>query len=425
MAEEAGIPPFRSFRWILPPREVAGVAASQAFRLLVLVWVGRLVSIRLGMEGVLALGVLQNLLSLGLSLPSQALSIPIQQSVAAAGAGGAEDRGAQGFLLGQMFAVLSSGAMMVLISSGTIWIPRGLPGAVWLLPVGICLLAAGSNIQSIAVGRGKQLRASQLVAILSPLQALWLLGWVGRGRAGLVPGVLLFGLVAFPATALWLGMPRLFPLRRHLEHLRSWGPILAMGALTTVLGPTAQIVLRQIVLRGGLEAGANWQAAIRLSDILFGTWALAFSSWALPRLASRSKDPRIGSLSFVGAGVLGVGVLAASPLILSLAYAHRFQGASGILRLQAVAEIARAFALPWALRLMARRAVAAYSAVEIAMTAFQLGLAAWLVPRWGPMGAPAAVLVESLSSALVLWILARRSDTAEGASDGIGPRPGA
>jgi O-antigen/teichoic acid export membrane protein len=375
------------------------------------------------MEGVLALGVLQNLLSLGLSLPSQALAIPILQSVAATGTG-AEDRGAQGFLLGQMFAILSAGAMMVLVASGAIWIPRGLPGAVWLLPVGICLLAAGSNLQAIAIGKGKQLRASQLVAILSPLQALWLLGWVGRGRAGLVPGVLLFGLVAFPATAVWLGIPRLFPLRRHWEHLPSWGPILAMGALTTVLGPTAQIVLRQIVLGGGLEAGANWQAAIRLSDILFGTWALAFSSWALPRLAARSKDPRIGSLSFLGAGLLAGMVLAVSPQILSLAYAHRFQGASGVLRLQAVAEIARALALPWALRLMARKAVAAYSAVEIGMTAFQLALAWWFVPRWGPLGAPAAVLVESIVSAALLRFVAKRLEAVEGAADLTGPVPG-
>ena len=420
MAEGTGVHLHRSVRRILPPREVVGVAASQAFRLLVLVWVGRLVSGRLGMEGVLALGVLQNLLTLGLSLPSQAFAIPIQQSVAAGGTG-AEDRGAQGFLLGQAFAILSSVAMMVLVSSGAIWIPSGLPGAVWVLPIGICLLAAGSNLQAIAIGKGNQVRTSQLVAFLSPLQALWLLGWVGRGRVGLVPGVMLFGLVAFPATALWLGIPRLFPLRRHLPHLRSWGPLLAMGALTTVLGPSAQIVLRQIVLGGSLEAGANWQAAIRLSDILFGTWALAFGSWALPRLAARSKDPRIGSLSFLGAGLLAGGVLVAAPQLLSLAYADRCQGASGVLRLQAVAEIARAFALPWALRLVARRAVAAYSAVEIGMTAFQLGLAWWLVPRWGPLGAPAAVLVESILSAALLRNLAKRLEAKEGSSLPIEP----
>jgi PST family polysaccharide transporter len=197
-----------------------------------------------------------------------------------------------------------------------------------------------------------------------------------------------------------------------------------MGALTTVLGPTAQIVLRQIVLGGGLEAGANWQAAIRLSDILFGTWALAFSSWALPRLAARSKDPRIGSLSFLGAGLLAGMVLAVSPQILSLAYAHRFQGASGVLRLQAVAEVARALALPWALRLMARKAVAAYSAVEIGMTAFQLALAWWFVPRWGPLGAPAAVLVESIVSAALLRFVAKRLEAVEGAADLTGPVPG-
>jgi PST family polysaccharide transporter len=114
-------------------------------------------------------------------------------------------------------------------------------------------------------------------------------------------------------------------------------------------------------------------------------------------------------------------VLVAAPQLLSLAYADRFQGASGVLRLQAVAEIARAFALPWALRLVARRAVAAYSAVEIGMTAFQLGLAWWLVPRWGPLGAPAAVLVESILSAALLRNLAKRLEAKEGSSLPIEP----
>jgi hypothetical protein len=403
-----------SIRRILPPREVAGVAASQAFRLLVLVWVGRLVSVRLGMEGVLALGVLQNLLTLGLSLPSQALQMPIQQAVAAAGTDG-EGRGAEGFLLGQVLAILSAAAMMVLVASKQVWLPEGLPGALWLLPVGICLLSGVSNLQAIAVGRGNQVRTSQLVAILSPLQALWLLGWVGRGRAGLVPGVLLFGLVALPATALWLGFPRLRPLRRRMAKFRSWVPLLAMGAMSTLLGPIAQIVLRQLVLGGGLQAGANWQAAIRLSDILFGTWAIAFVAWALPRLAARSKDPRIGTLSFLGASILGVVVLLAAPRLLSLAYAHRFQEAAGVLRLQALAEMARAFALPWALRLMARRAVFAYASMEVGMTVIQLGLAWWFVPRWGQLGAPAAVLVESIVTAALFRLLVLRME----ASDGI------
>lgn len=386
-------------RRMLPPRDIAGVAAAQGFRLLILVWVGRYVSQHLGADGILAMGVLQNLLVLGISLPAMALQMPIQQAVASAEDG--EARGAEGLLLGQALALVSSAAVMVLVASGKIWLPSGLPGVLWVLPVGICCTAAASDLQAWTIGRKLLGRTNVLAAFLSPLQALWLLGWLVLGRAGLVPGVLLFGLVALPATAFWLGIPRLRPLGGKLANLRFWWPLLAMGSLTTVLGPSAQIILRQLVLGEGIQAGADWQAAIRLSDILFGTWSMAFSAWALPRLASRSKESNRDSLSMGGAAAMASAVLLSAPLLLSLAYAHRFQGATGILRLQALAEVSRAFGLPWTLRLMSRRAVRSFLVLELGATAFQIGLAWLLIPRVGVLGAPMSVLLESIATALV------------------------
>src|ERR1035437_1530499 len=134
-------------RRLLPPREIVGVAASQGFRLLILVWVGRTVSQQLGADGILAMGVLQNLLVLGISLPAMALQMPIQQAVADAGPDG-EARGAEGMLLGQILALLSSAAVMVLVASGKILLPAALPGVLWVLPVGISCPAAASDLQS-------------------------------------------------------------------------------------------------------------------------------------------------------------------------------------------------------------------------------------------------------------------------------------
>lgn len=400
------------FRHILPPRTLAGSVASQAFRLAVLVWVGRKISTDLGAEGILALGVLQNILALGLALPSQALQMPIQQTVAAAGPN-APSRGAEALLLGQIMSILASAAMAVLILSGRVYLPGSLSGAAWILPVGICFSAAAADLQSVAIGQGRLGRVNLLTSLLSPLQALWLLAWVSTGRAGLVPGVLLFGLVAFPATAAWVGLPRLDSLAQRLRGLKSWMPMLAMGALTTVIGPCAQMFLRQFVLKGGIQDGATWQAAIRLSDILFGTWTLAFTTWALPRLASKTKDPRLGFLSLAGAGVMAVGVVSTAPWLLSLAYADRFPEAVQVLRLQALAEVGRAFGLTWTLRLVAKRAVRVFSIVEAGATAVQLGLAWWLIPHLGPLGAPAAVLAESAFTAILTRHLVVRMDQNE------------
>ena len=396
-------------RRLLPPRDIAGVAASQGFRLLILVWVGRYVSQQLGADGILAMGVLQNLLVLGISLPAMALQMPIQQAVASAGPDG-EARGAEGFLLGQALALVSAAAVVVLVASGKIWLPGGLPGVLWILPIGICCTAAASDLQAWTIGRKLLGRTNILAAVLSPLQALWLLGWLMLGRAGLVPGVLLFGVVALPTTIFWLGIPRLRPLAKRLANLRSWWPLLAMASLTTVLGPSAQMVLRQHALGDGIQSGANWQAAIRLSDILFGTWSMAFSVWALPRLAARSKGSNRQALSMGGAAAMASVVLLAAPLLLSVAYAHRFQGATGVLRLQVVAEVSRAFGLPWTLRLMAHRAVRTFSLLELGATVFQMGLAWLLIPRIGILGAPLAVLLESAATGLLTRHLVLRLD---------------
>ena len=411
-------------RRLLPPREIVGVAASQGFRLLILVWVGRTVSQQLGADGILAMGVLQNLLVLGISLPAMALQMPIQQAVAAAGPDG-EARGAEGMLLGQILALLSSAAVMVLVASGKIWLPASLPGVLWVLPVGICCTAAASDLQAWTIGRKLLGKTNILAAVLSPLQALWLLGWLLMGRTGLVPGVLLFGLIALPATVFWLGIPRLRPLGQQLANLRSWWALLAMGSLTTVLGPSVQMVLRQLVLGQGIQSGANWQAAIRLSDIVFGTWAMAFSAWALPRLAAGSKESKRQLLSSGGAAAMASAVLLAAPLLLSLAYAHRFQGATDVLRLQAVAEVSRAFGLPWTLRLMSRRAVRTFSLLELGATGFQIGLAWFLVPRIGILGAPLAVLLESAATALVTRSIVLRMEASDPpfANDDPAPAP--
>jgi PST family polysaccharide transporter len=196
-----------------------------------------------------------------------------------------------------------------------------------------------------------------------------------------------------------------------------------MGSLTTVLGPAVQVVLRQLVLKEGIQPGANWQAAIRLSDIVFGTWAMAFSAWALPRLAARSKESKRDFLSMGGASAMAFVVLLAAPLILSLAYAHRFQDATGVFRLQALAEVSRAFGLPWTLRLMSRRAVRIFSFLELGATALQIGLAWLLIPRIGMLGAPLAVLLESAATAVVTRFLVLRLEASEAAAANGDPAP--
>jgi O-antigen/teichoic acid export membrane protein len=114
-----------------------------------------------------------------------------------------------------------------------------------------------------------------------------------------------------------------------------------------------------------------------------------------------------------GAAAMASAVLLAAPLLLSIAYAHRFQGATGVLRLQALAEVSRAFGLPWTLRLMARRAVRTFSLLELGATVLQIGLAWLLIPRIGILGAPLAVLIESATTGLITRHLVLRLDASD------------
>ncbi len=395
------------------PGGVVGNLAATSFRLGLLILVGRAVAQNLGSQGIVVMGQLQNLLSLGLAIPAMALQSGIQQAIGSAQPSQIQARSSWALLSGQILAAISGLFLLWLATSGFIYLPTQVHSVAWLFLPGLLAMTLVGNLQAIAGGRGRMNRLNWFIAISGPLQALWLFGWIHLGLQGLVPGILLFGLVAAPIA---LGFLSPFPLSlprldQWKEQAQVWGPLAVMGSIAALSAPYLQITIRENVLAQGLDVAGAWQAAVRVTDLLFFTWYAAFATWALPKLSGPiAHRPGFGKLALAPLGAIGLGsaLMLFGPMVLDIAYMGRFPEAISILRLQCLAEMVRAGAIPLGLILISRRAVRTYGALEIGSTLLQILLVRFLVPRLGPSGAPLSVAIESALYLVVAGAFVRR-----------------
>lgn len=395
------------------PWSVVGNLAATSLRLGLLFLVGREVAAHLGSEGIVVMGQLQNLLGLGLALPSLALQPGIQQALGSATAAQAPERSSWALLSGQTLALLSALVVTGLVLTGSVYLPEVVGRTVWMLVPGICAMALVGNLQAISAGRRRMGKLNLFIAASGPLQALWLFAWIHAGLVGLGPGIVLFGLVAAPCAAFLLSpFPLSWPHRdQWKEQAKLWAPLAAMGSVVAVLGPLKTILFRETLLSQGVDQAGDWQAAARLAELVFATWTSAFSTWALPRLSGPvAQRPGFQRLVLCPLGALGIGIVLASlgAWALELAYVGRFQDALPVLRLQCLAEFIQASTVPLGLILIAHRSVKAYAGLEIAAAILQLFLVRLLVPSLGPVGVPLSIAIESSVYLVAAWWLVRR-----------------
>jgi O-antigen/teichoic acid export membrane protein len=400
------------------PAGVIGNLAATSFRLGLLFLVGREVASKLGSHGIVVMGQLQNILSLGLAIASQAMQPGIQQALGSARTDQVSERSSWALASGQILALASGIALLWLSTSGAIYLPEQVHTAAWVLLPGLMAMALIGNLQAIAGGKGKLRQLNLFIALSGPFQALWLYFWIRGGLQGLVPGVLLFGVVALP-LALWLMPPFPLSLPRRAqwkEQARLWAPLAAMGSVVAVLSPYKLILFRETILVQGVEVAGNWQAGVRITDLLFATWSTAFTTWALPRLSGPEPGrPKFGKLLLgpLGSLALGTTIAAAAPWILDLAYMGRFPGALPVLRLQCLAEFVQGCTVPLGLILIARRSASTFAGLELFGAVIQIALVRLLVPWMGSLGAPIAIMIEStLYFGAALWFVKRAKGAA-------------
>jgi len=103
---------------------VVGNLAATSLRLGLLFLVGREVAAHLGSEGIVVMGQLQNLMGLGLALPSLALNSGIQQALGSATGSQVPDRSSWALLSGQALAVVSALVVTGLVLTGSVYLPE-------------------------------------------------------------------------------------------------------------------------------------------------------------------------------------------------------------------------------------------------------------------------------------------------------------
>lgn len=397
------------------PWSVVGNLAATSLRLGLLFLVGREVAAHLGSQGIVVMGQLQNLMGLGLALPSLALNSGIQQALGSATDAQVPERSSWALLSGQTLAMLSALVVTGLVLAEFVYLPEVVDRTVWMLVPGVCAMALVGNLQSISAGRRKMGKLNLFIAASGPLQALWLFAWIHFGLVGLAPGVVLFGLVAAPCAAFLLSpLPLAWPRRdQWKEQARLWAPLAAMGSVVAILGPLKNILFRETLLAQGIDAAGDWQAAARLAELVFATWTAAFGTWALPRLSGPlAQRPGFRRLALCPLGALAIGIFLAGlgAWALDLAYVGRFPGALPVLRLQCLAEVIQASTVPLGLILIARRSLKAYAGLEIAAAVLQLTLVRFLAPSLGPTGIPLSIAIESSVYLAAAWWLVRRRE---------------
>jgi O-antigen/teichoic acid export membrane protein len=216
-------------------------------------------------------------------------------------------------------------------------------------------------------------------------------------------------LFAFPFARALLG-PLPWNLPRHLKvWLLAWWPFLLAGLVPALLAPLGTLVLRDLALQSGWSAAGQWQAAIRLTDLVAQLWNGAVASWLLSHVAKQQGRESIRKplwIATAGMAILCVCLAITAPLALWVAYGNGFADAVPLLRWQILSEVPRTLGWLLTTALIARKQLKQVMVLDLLGTLLMVGLAYALHAHLELRALPIASFLENLvfaGCALWLW----------------------
>jgi len=179
----------------------------------------------------------------------------------------------------------------------------------------------------------------------------------------------------------------------------------------------AAYAIRILVVRKlGLGAAGLYQSAWTLGGLYVGFILQAMGADFYPRLTAVAKDNRECnrlvneqaqvSLLLAGPGVIGT--LTFAPLVIALFYSAKFGDAVGILRWLCFGTVLQVIAWPMGFIVLAKGAQKIFFWTELAAAVVQVGLAWFLVARFGLAGAGAAFFGLYVWHGLLIYFIVRR-----------------
>ena len=179
----------------------------------------------------------------------------------------------------------------------------------------------------------------------------------------------------------------------------------------------AAYAIRILVVRKlGLDAAGLYQSAWTLGGLYVGFILQAMGADFYPRLTAVAEDNRECnrlvneqaqvSLLLAGPGVIGT--LTFAPLVIALFYSAKFGDAVGILRWLCFGTVLQVIAWPMGFIVLAKGAQKIFFWTELAAAVVQVGLAWFLVARFGLAGAGAAFFGLYVWHGLLIYFIVRR-----------------
>lgn len=236
---------------------------------------------------------------------------------------------------------------------------------------------------------------------------------------GIVPGLILTGAAAL-LTSWWFArrvvlVPVELPWR---DSRQEAGKLLHFGVpvmLSGLMSMVSAYLIRVLLIRQvGLDGVGIWQAAFGLSGVLANFVLSAMGTDYYPRLTAIAGDDdkvkeEVNAQTEV-ALLLAVPALAATiifaPLVITLFYSGKFDGAVDILRWSAYGVFGRVISWPLGFVLLAKGMGKTFFWTELVANIFQV-IALWVcVKIWGLLGTGIAFLLLYVVYSLLIYVVA-------------------
>jgi PST family polysaccharide transporter len=293
----------------------------------------------------------------------------------------------------------------------------------------VCLLAVALLFRLVSAGQGALLQGVRRIAdvarigvlsaffgtlITIPLVYFFKASGVAWSLVG-VAGVTLFFSWWYSRDVLTEAIPiTTAEVRSEALDLLKLGTAFMVSALLMMGG--AYVIRAAILQQLGLEAAGLYQAAWSLGGLYTNFILQAMGSDFYPRLTAVASDDKECnrlvneqahvSLLLAGTGIIGT--LTFAPLIVDVFYASNFGAAVSILRWICLGAALQVISWPMGFIIVARNAKAMFIASDLLWTVVHIGLAWFLMQKYGLDGAGMAFFGAYLFHAVFNYVLVAR-----------------
>lgn len=186
---------------------------------------------------------------------------------------------------------------------------------------------------------------------------------------------------------------------------------LMSGGAAVIAAFTALFVRNLLVKSGGLDDAGVYEGVNRLSTAYLALITTTLAMYYLPKMSvesaegQRAEMRRMLVLVAPGVGLVGLCVWLLRDPLMTLIYSKEFTVTGRLMCFQMVGDCLKMTSWVLAYQMIARGMVATFLLTEGLAAVLRIGIAAWLIPRFGPEGGVMSYAITSIAYFVaMLWI---------------------